>query len=302
MDVQFNEDLLVKLYIDVDELRLGYMSYLRSIGQHDKAKQPKTNLNGSEVATILISYHLSGYKCFEYFYRRMVKHQLAKDFPKAPLYETFLAYIPKAEPLVFLWLLHTTLQSKRTGLYFIDSKKLQVCHLKREHSNRVFKGVAAKGKTSTGWFFGLKIHLITNNLGQIVSFRLTSGNVADNNHALLQELLEGLHGICCGDKGYHSKLFKHFFELDLRLLCKPKRNVKKKLPIENQYNLIINKRAVIESTFDILGTVCDIEHSRHRSPLNATVHILASLVAYQYLENKPSVFFPSRKNTLKKAA
>lgn len=69
----------------------------------------------------------------------------------------------------------------------------------------------------------------------------------------------------------------------------------KQLPVDTKFNLLINKRAVVESVFDILSSICDIEHSRHRKPINACVHILSALIAYQYLDQKPQIFFPSIK-------
>ena len=292
---------MIGLFVEIDDLYNAFNSY-RDANGLSPAKPKKTPcLTGPEVCTILVAYNYSGYKCFEYYYREMILKRHADCFPKAPSHKHFLSFIPRAAELVYLWLLYTVARSERTGLYFIDSKKLQVCHLKREKSNRVFKGVARKGKTSTGWFFGLKIHLIINNLGEIVSFDLTSGNVADNNHGLLKKLLDRLKGLCVGDKGYHSKLFGFFLENGLHLISKPKKNMKK-LPVENRFNLLIGKRAVIESVFDILGSICDIEHTRHRSPANASVHIFSSLIAYQYLDRKPRVFFPSKARALKMAA
>jgi len=301
MDVQFTEIKLIELFVEVDDLHKAFLEYKKTIGHSPLKCTRQTQLVGSEVCTILVAYHYSGYKCFEYYYREMILKRHADCFPGAPTYERFVGLIPRAADLIYLWLLYSAGRSKRTGLYFIDSKKLQVCHLKREHSNRVFKEVAAKGKTSTGWFFGLKLHLVINNLGEIVSFDLTPGNVADNNHGLLMKLLNGLDGRCVGDKGYLSKLFGFFFENGLHLITKPKKNMKK-LPVDNSLNLLINKRAVIESVFDILGTICDVEHSRHRSPLNASIHIFSALIAYQYLEEKPRVFFPSRLKKLRIAA
>lgn len=84
--------------------------------------------------------------------------------------------------------------SKRTGTYFIDSKKLPVCDNRRIHSNKVFEGFAKRGKSSTGWFYGLKVHLIINELGQIMNFMLTPASVADNNENLLKKMLKGLRG------------------------------------------------------------------------------------------------------------
>jgi len=301
MDIQFTENKLIEIFIEVDDLQKAFIEYQKKVGKYIDRRKMRTQLSGSEVCAILVTYNYSGYKCFEYYYREFILKSYLDYFPDAPCYETFLGYIPKATDLIYLWLLYTAAKSKRTGLYFIDSKKLQVCHLRREKSNKVFEGIARKGKTSTGWFYGLKIHLVINNLGQIIGFDLTPGNVADNNQLLLKKLLAQLDGICVGDKGYLTKLFAFFFENGLHLITKPKKNMKK-MPVDNKFNLLINKRAVVESVFDILGSVCDIEHSRHRSPINAAVHIFSALIAYQYMDQKPHVFFPSISNKLKLAA
>lgn len=303
MNVQITENKLLALYIEVDDLHLEYVKYQKRKGLLAKNRPTRVSqLNGSEVCTILVAYHHSGYKCFEYYYRNSILIRYKSCFPEAPSYECFLSYIEKATSMIYLWLLYSVSQSKKTGLYFIDSKKLPVCHLRREKSHKVFKGIARKGKSSTGWFFGLKIHLIINNLGEIVAFDLTTGNVADNNQKLLLKLLNGLNGYCVGDKGYFTKLFDTFYENGLHLITKPKKKMKP-LPTKNLNNMLINKRGIVESTFDILMTVCDIEHTRHRKPINAATHILAALIAYQFLEKKPTVFFPSiQKGVVNKAA
>ena len=54
--------------------------------------------------------------------------------------------------------------------------------------------------------------------------------------------------------------------------------------------LRLKKRALIESVNDILMSVMDVDHSRHRSPVNALVHTMAGLVAYHFYDTKPSVF------------
>ena len=295
MDVQITENKLIALYFEVDNLVIAYKKYQKRKGRLPVQKQGRRPaLNGAEICTVLVAYHFSGYKCFEYYYKNSIQKHFKDCFPDAPSYECFLSYIPRVTDMMYLWLLYSCSQSKRTGLYFIDSKKLEVCHLKREKSNRVFKDYARKGKSSMGWFYGLKIHLVINNLGQIISFKLTSGNTADNNQDLLQYLLKSLEGCCVGDKGYLTKLFDFFYENGLHILTKPKKNMKNKL-MPPLWNKIIDKRGVIESVFDILTSICDIEHSRHRKPQNAFTHIFGSLIAYQFLDKKPTVFYPSLK-------
>ena len=281
----------------MDDLLLAYLDDQRQRGLTPCYKSRRGSLSASEVVTILTAYHLSGYKCFEYYYHQEIKDRFAHCFPDAPSYKRFLNYIPRSLDLVTLYLLFSMAKSQRTGLYFIDSKPIPVCHLRREHSHRVFKDLARKGKSSTGWFYGFKFHLVINNLGQVVNCSFTPANVADNNKNLLQYLLNGLEGVCVGDKGYLSKLFAHFYEHKLLLLTKPRKNMKTRLQT-NQNNLLLSNRGVIESCFDILTSVCNLEHTRHRSPINALVHMMCSVLAYQKLEHRPRVFFPSMKTSL----
>jgi len=294
MDCQISENLLVRMYVEADDLLLAYQDYLKTEGKLVVSHRRQPALSPSEVITIIAAYQLSGYKNFEYYYRRLILGQYASYFPDAPSYKRFLNFIGRSLELMCLWTLHTTIQSRRTGLYFVDAKKLPVCHLRREKSHRVFEGIARKGKTSTGWFYGLKIHLIINNLGEIVAFDLSPANVADNNQDLLKKMMKGLKGICVGDKGYLTKLFSFFYENGLHVLTKPRKNMKN-LPVDTNFNILLDKRGIIESVFDILSSVCDIDHTRHRSPINATVHILAALVGYHYIDEKPRVFFSNKR-------
>jgi len=57
-----------------------------------------------------------------------------------------------------------------------------------------------------------------------------------------------------------------------------------------KHKLLLKKRGIIESVNDILKTVCDIEHTRHRSPVNRLVNTYAALVAYTWMERKPDIF------------
>ena len=194
-----------------------------------------------------------------------------------------------------------TSESLRTGHYFIDSKTIELCHVRREKSHKVFKDFARKGKSSTGWFYGVKLHLVINHLGQIVAFRITPGSTADNNQQVLCALLAALKGRCCSDKGYLTTLFETFYSQGLHLLVKAKKNMKP-LPALGPDVRFVKQRALIESVNDILATVCNIEHSRHRNALHGIANILSALIAYQYLEPKPHIFIPGAMNYLQAAA
>jgi len=175
--------------------------------------------------------------------------------------------------------------------YIIDSKPLAVCHNRRIGSNRVFADRAARGKSSMGWFYGWKLHLVINQYGQIVNFLLTAGNVADNNRFVLNDLLNDLQGQCFGDRGYLTKLFADFYQRGLELVTKVRRNMKNSL-MRMGDKLKLRKRRLIESVNDLLTSVLDVEHTRHLSSVNAQVNVLAGLVAYCFYDRKPSIVVP----------
>ena len=68
---------------------------------------------------------------------------------------------------------------KKTGIYYIDSTALLVCDNHRIHRHKTFSSLAARGKTSMGWFFGFKLHLVFNHLNEIVACKLTPGQGHD---------------------------------------------------------------------------------------------------------------------------
>lgn len=286
------EDKLIEIFIRVDD----FCQFLDDwLGSNPQPEFPRPRFEGimqlSEILTIIIFYHYSGYKCFQYYYQEQVQIELQSFFPRQVSYKRFLQLISKAVPYLYVFTKWQSLCAEATGIYFIDSKKLPVCHNRRIHNHRVFKGLAQRGRTSTGWFYGLKLHLLINNLGQVMNFTFTPGNIADAKPEILRHIFLKVKGVCYGDKGYLSKIFAELYQQGLKLVTKIRKNMKNKLmPIEEKYQLF--KRAVIESAFDILMTVFDIDHTRHRSPQNAMAHMLGALAAYSFMDQKPSVLMP----------
>jgi Transposase DDE domain len=284
---------LIEIFCEADDFCQLHQEYLQvhglpsNLDSCSKAGR-KAQLSSSEVMCILLFYPLSGMKNFQYYYQRMVEPCLQDYFPGLVSYTRFVELISQHWQEMWMFTQYKTNQSLRTGHYYIDSKKLPVCHNRRIHQHKVFSGMASRGKSSTGWYYGLKLHLVINHLGQVVSFLLTTGAKADNNHKALELLLKDLKGTCYGDKGYISSLFEKFYQGGLQLITKTRKNMKQLL-LNLSDALMLRKRGIIESVNDILMTVCDIEHTRHRSPINAITHILASLGAYCYLEHKPSL-------------
>lgn len=240
--------------------------------------------------TIVVFFHLSNYRTFKKYYIDYVCVHLKKCFPVLLSYNRFVEVMQMTIAPLLLYLMKYKV-GKCSGISFIDSTPIKVCHNKRIYSHKVFDGLAARGKSSTGWFYGFKLHLLINDMGEIVSFYLTAGNTDDRNMDVIDKLTKGIYGKLFADRGYLSKkLFEHLFERNITLITKIKKNMKNKL-MDLTDKLLLRKRAVIESVNDFLKNICQIEHSRHRSPINFIVNLISGLVAYCFIPKKPSLHF-----------
>lgn len=255
------------------------------LAEKQKKRNRESRLSISEIITILIHFHQSHYRNFKAYYLQYVSRHLGNEFPNLLSYKRFVALIPKVfAPLC------SYLQSRRAtsnGIGFIDSTPIIVCHPKRIHSHKVFKGIAEIGKTTKGWFYGFKLHLICNHRGELLSCHITPGNADDR--APVNEMTKDLFGKLFGDKGYISKkLFDELFARGLQLITGIRGNMKNKLmPLFDK--IVLRKRSMIESLNNQIKNVFQIEHTRHRSVINGFVNIIAALVAYTHHDSKPQL-------------
>ena len=278
---------LEALFCDVDDFCRVFLpawhQQLLTEGTRQRCRSSRLTL--SEIMTILIHFHQSQYRHFKAFYLSQVCRQGQREFPNRLSYQRFVALIPTALMPLCIYL-HTR-RGQKTGIAFIDSTSLVVCHNRRIHSHKVFKSVARRGKTSLGWFYGFKLHLVVNDRGELLAFRITPGNVDDRQP--LPELTQGLTGKLFGDRGYLSQcLFRTLWDQGLQLITKIRRNMYNKL-LSLFDKLWLRKRAIIETINDQLKNIQQIEHTRHRSVVNAMVNVLAALTAYTHQPRKPSL-------------
>jgi hypothetical protein len=278
---------ILPLFCDIDDFCLRFEPLWRDrlLAEVPRRRQRATTLCLSEVMTIIVLFHSSGYRNFKTFYTQHVLKYMAGAFPRLVSYTRFVELMPSA-----LVPLCGYLQSRKgecSGISFVDSTSLRVCHNRRIHSHQVFSGCAQRGKTSVDWFFGFKLHLVINDRGELLSLRVTPGNTDDRQP--VPELVKGLFGKLFGDKGYISRtLFETLYDDGAQLVTRLKTNMKNRL-VSMFDRVMLRKRAVIESVVDQLKNISQIEHSRHRSVANCFVNLLAGLVAYTWREKKPSL-------------
>lgn len=286
------QDLLIKIFYDVDNYCIPLEEYCKNYFlSNDKGSTTFTSsktLCLSEIMTITIYFHLSGYRTFKTYYKEHVSTVLKPYFPKLVSYNRFVELMQESLiPLLLYMMKFRT--GKCTGISFIDSTTLDVCNNRRIYSHKVFKGIAERGKSSTGWFYGFKLHLVVNDKGEILSFYLTPGNVDDRNLNVIKNLTKELFGKLFGDRGYLSqKISDILYPKGIHLITKLRKNMKNKLMLMED-KILLRKRAIIETINDHLKNICQIEHSRHRSVSNFMVNIVSGLIAYSFLPKKPSL-------------
>lgn len=158
----------------------------------------------SEVMTIVILFHLSNHRTFKWFYKRCVCDHLKAYFPRLLSYNRFVEVMQGLIVPLVVHLLKFHV-GKCSGISFLDSTTIDVCHNRRIYSHKVFKELAKRGKSSTGWFYGFKLHLIVNDCCEILSFCLTAGNVDDRDWETLSKMTKEIFGKLFADRGYLSK-------------------------------------------------------------------------------------------------
>ncbi|SPR12931.1 IS982 family transposase [Orientia tsutsugamushi] len=245
-------------------------------------------LSLAELLTITIYFYLSPCKDFKNYYLYYLSHKY-KGYFRLPSYSMIIQLWPRM--LLPLAVLMHYLKGEETGIYYIDSTKLAICHNKRISSNRVFNRFSKIGKSSYGCFLGFKLHLVINNKGELISVKITKSNKSDLSVASV--ISKGLSRKLFGDKAYISKdLFHQLFSNGLRLFTNLRKDMQTYL-LDIDDKLLLNKRSLIQSVFNVLKKHMHLEHTRHRSPLNFFVHIIASLSSYSISKLNPYLFSSS---------
>ena len=282
-------DNLTELFCDVDDFCQSFVPVWQKqmLSAGEIQRQRKRSLSISEIITILIHFHQSHYRNFKAYYTEYVMVRLRREFPGLVSYNRFVEFIPSVL-LVLCVYLRTSCLGRCTGISFMDSTALAVCKNPRIHSHKVFAGLADRGKTSTGWFFGFKLHLIFNDRGELLNLLLTPGNVDDRTP--VPKLARKLFGKLFADKGYISQALREELlrTFNIQLVTGVRSNMKNAL-IPLMDKLLLRKRAIIETIIDQLKNISQIEHSRHRSPVNFLVNVICGLIAYCRQPKKPSL-------------
>lgn len=280
-------DNLTDIYCLIDDFCKEFEADLNAILLTDGKRKRirRASLSVAELMTLVVLFHQIRYRQFKCFYLHHVCGHLRREFPNLPSYNRCIELLPRCT--VALAALFETLKGECTGISIADATPIAVCENLRIGSHRVFKGIAERGKSSTGWFFGFKLHAVINHQGELLSLRLTPGNVDDR--VPIPGMMTGLFGKLYADKGYISKkLTEKLRTVGVDLVTKVKRNMK---PVQHSPfdTALLRQRSLIETVFDELKNLSQIEHSRHRSINHFIVNLLGGIVSYCLMPYKPAL-------------
>lgn len=280
-------DKVTEIFYLTDEFCKEFKGIINAsmIGNEPKRKP---RMSDSEVITLMTLFHSGSFRNMKHFYQHYVQKHLQTEFPNTVSYNRFTELMQSAI-LPMTIFLKTCCLGNCTGISFIDSTPIRVCKNKRIKRNKVFNGVATLGKSTMGYFYGFKLHLIINDKGEILNFVITQGNVDDREPLKNERFIDSVKGKLYGDKGYLSKELTDILFVDgLHLITNIRNNMKNCL-MELKDKIMLRKRSVIETINDELKNMCQIEHSRHRSFGNFMTNILSGLIAYSFFPKKPAI-------------
>jgi len=278
---------LLELFCHVDDFWLSFAQQWEAerLQSGEKHRRRLGQLCESEIMTILIYFHSFRQRDFKTYYTQFVQVHLREEFPNLVSYNRFVELTPSVLIPLCAYLQHCYGQC--SGVSFIDSTPLAVCHNRRITRHRVFQEVTQRGKNSVDWFFGFKLHLVVNDRGQLLACGLTAGNVDDRTP--VPQLSKWLWGKLFGDKGYLSQpLTEQLLQRGIHLITRLKSKMKNRLILLAD-KLLLRKRSILETIIDQLKNISQIEHTRHRSLANFMVNVVCGLIAYSHQPSKPSL-------------
>src|SRR3989344_3674099 len=238
------------------------------------------SLSRSEVATIILMKTAFDINCLKKLYL-LLQTKYSHEF-HLPSYKNFVITINRYS-LDFITLINALLQMQKQAsnvIKIVDSTAIPVCKNIRIYAHKVMKRIATRSKTTTGWFYGLKLHIITDLKKNMLMMRFTTGRVDDR--VVLDEFLDKFsNSMILADAGYISpKLKQKAIERRNVMLTGIRKNMNKlTTPLQI---FLLNMRGGIESVFSVLKERLGLISSLPRSENGYLAHYSRALFGYLF--------------------
>ena len=202
-------DQMTKLFVFIDD----YLKTHPRQAAWRRSPNATPAFTDAEVVTIALLQGAFGCATLKRTYQ-LVAANWRDAFPRLPSYGQWLARLHRLAALVGA-LMHTSLGIRGLGerVYLLDALPIRVCKAIRHGRVRLLHEDGAYfGKSTTGWFFGFKLHTLVHHSGMIVSAVLTPANFDEREAALALALSAALAlalsvegGVAVADLGYRGR-------------------------------------------------------------------------------------------------
>jgi hypothetical protein len=242
----------------------------------------KPYLSLSEIVTITLISCVYECGCLKSLYK-LLCDKFSSDF-HLPCYKNFVCLMNNHSGQLSV-IIHfiCCLNNQTEGVItFCDSTKVEVCKIYREHRHQTMKLIASKSKSTTGWFYGLRLHVLCDRYGNLRQIKFTTATTGERE--VLDQFLNNLKNcIVVGDAGYVSKDLNQKASQNNNILLTAVRKNMKTLATIFQ-GKCLNMRSRIESVFDVLKERFNLITSLPRSINGYLAHYIRSIFGYMFLD------------------
>lgn len=277
------ENSLITLYCTVDNFINRFLE--TSAGKKNLAvyygkRGPKRRMPIADVVTLNLVRILDRTGDLKTFHKNAMSHYVSY-FPSLTNYENFLKATNRSVGFILAFVRHRLYLNRLNcaeNEFYVDSTPVTVCENRHVPSHKVCKGVASRGKSTKGWFFGFKLHGVCAADGTLVGLCFRPGREHDSK--AFADVTEGLEGTFVVDAGYllkESELGKMFGSC--RKPCTATRRNMKRMLTEKQFRLLM-RRNKIENVWSVMKLNYNLIYHRARSVRGMFRHFFYSISAF----------------------
>lgn len=275
---------LLQLFCIVDTLVREVLFHTSSLPESGNTLGRPHNLSISEAVTISLYRFLFPWTDFKHYYG-FVQNYHTKEFPNAPHYDNMLSYQKQLLPFftkllgILIAINRSAFKNKKVRIMCVDGSPLPVCVNKRIFHHKVMKQVSARGKSTMGWFYGMKLHILVDERGNLLGVTITPGNVDERTQ--VKKLVGDItNSLLIADAGYVKELLKQelFEKNGIQFVTGVKRTMKKLMSCEQ--HSVLRARQLVETVIGSVKHRLGMTFRLHRSIAGYQVHFVLTLIAY----------------------
>jgi len=282
--IEAHPDRLLQLFCIVSDVTDFILANTPQFTIQKSTVGRKHNLNIAEAITISLYRYTLPHTTFKHFYAFMKNYHNA-EFAQLPDYSNMLLFQKQLLPFltrmlgVLIGMNRAAFKNKKIRLMFVDGSDLPVCTNKRIFTHKVAKTVAKRGKSSKGWFYGFRLHLLCDDGGNLLGVTITPGNVDERTQVkkLVGDITDAT---LVGDAGYIKKILQEelYKSNNVWFLTGVKKVMKKLMTKQN--HTLLKARQLVETVIGSLKHRGGMPNTLPRSIPGYQVHFVMTLLAY----------------------